>query len=72
MKKFIYSVAALLVGMTFTSCEDFLDKTPFDRVDPQTNVTDEVAVALATYLSDHPTYITRESGVSTLWQATPT
>lgn len=47
MKKFIYSVAALLVGMTFTSCEDFLDKTPFDRVDPQTNVTDEVAVALA-------------------------
>lgn len=47
MKKFIYCVAALLSGMTFTSCEDFLDKTPFDRVDPQTNVTDEVAVALA-------------------------
>lgn len=47
MKKFIYSVAVLLFGMTATSCEDFLDKTPFDRVDPQTNVTDEVAEALA-------------------------
>lgn len=36
-----------MIGLTMTSCEDFLDKTPYDRVDPQTNVTDEVAVAMA-------------------------
>lgn len=29
-----------------TSCSDFLDKHPFDRVDPQETVTDEVAVAM--------------------------
>lgn len=47
MKKIIYGAIALIMGMSLTSCDDFLDKTPYDRVDPQTNVTDEVAVALA-------------------------
>lgn len=47
MKKFIYSLALLISGAAMTSCEDFLEKTPFDRVDPQSNVTDEVAVAMA-------------------------
>lgn len=47
MKKIIYAAAVILMGLSATSCADFLDKTPFDRVDPQTNVNDEVAVALA-------------------------
>ena len=47
MKKLIYPLTALLLAASFTSCEDFLDKTPYDRVDPQTNVTDDVAVAMA-------------------------
>lgn len=47
MKKIIYSVVALMMGISMTSCQDFLEKTPFDRVDPQTNITDEVAVAMA-------------------------
>ena len=40
MKKIIYGAIALIMGMSLTSCDDFLDKTPYDRVDPQTNVTD--------------------------------
>lgn len=28
MKKLIYPLAALLMAATFSSCEDFLDKTP--------------------------------------------
>ena len=47
MKKIIYTLAVLMGTQFLTSCEDFLDKTPFDRVDPQTNVTDDVAVAMA-------------------------
>lgn len=47
MKKIIYTLAVLMGTQLLTSCEDFLDKTPFDRVDPQTNVTDDVAVAMA-------------------------
>ncbi len=47
MKKLIYPLAALLMAATFSSCEDFLDKTPYDRVDPQADVTDQVAVAMA-------------------------
>ncbi len=47
MKKFIYPLAALALAATMTSCEDFLDKSPYDRVDPDTAVTDQVAVAMA-------------------------
>ena len=45
MKK-IYMMA--LAALLFSSCgEDFLDKEPKNTVDPETNVTDDVAVALA-------------------------
>lgn len=47
MKKIIFAMVALLACGTLASCEDFLDKTPYDRVDPQANVTDDVAVAMA-------------------------
>ena len=37
-----------LAALLFSSCgEDFLDKEPKNTVDPETNVTDDVAVALA-------------------------
>ncbi len=41
------------VAVAFTSCQDFLEKTPFDKVDPQETVTDDVAVAMtnACYLT---------------------
>ena len=29
MKKLIYPLTALLLAASFTSCEDFLDKTPY-------------------------------------------
>lgn len=47
MKKILYPLAAILTAATLSSCEDFLDKTPYDRVDPQADVTDQVAVAMA-------------------------
>ena len=47
MKKIIYGLAALAVAATLSSCQDFLDKSPYDRVDPDTAVTDQVAVAMA-------------------------
>ncbi len=47
MKKTIYALVVFLMAATFQSCEDFLEKTPFDRVDPQEDVTDDVAVAMA-------------------------
>ena len=38
----------LLSGLMFTSCsDDFLDKEPKNTVDPETSVTDDVAVAMA-------------------------
>lgn len=41
------------MSLTLTSCEDFLDRNPYDKVDPQETVTDEVAVAMtnACYLT---------------------
>lgn len=47
MKKFIYGLATLAIAATLSSCQDFLDKSPYDRVDPSTAVTDQVAVAMA-------------------------
>ena len=47
MKKFIYGLATLAMAATISSCQDFLDKSPYDRVDPDTAVTDQVAVAMA-------------------------
>ena len=37
--------AILVIGMT--SCSDFLDKEPKNTVDPETNIDDDVAVAMA-------------------------
>lgn len=39
----IYSLALVVLA----SCSDFLEKTPYDSVDPSVEVTDDVAVALA-------------------------
>lgn len=41
------------MSVAFSSCNDFLDKNPYDKVDPQETVTDEVAVAMtnACYLT---------------------
>lgn len=48
MKKILtllYTLSALLM---LASCNDFLDKSPKDAVDPETTVTDDVAIALTT------------------------
>lgn len=43
----IYSILlAGFIALGATSCQDFLDKHPFDRVDPDETVTDDVAVAM--------------------------
>lgn len=47
MKKITNIIYALVVLM-LASCSDFLDKMPTDVVDPETTVTDSVAVALTT------------------------
>ncbi len=41
------------MAVAVTSCNDFLEKNPYDKVDPQETVTDEVAVAMtnACYLT---------------------
>ncbi len=49
MKKNLYILVLQLVAalVLTTACDDFLDKTPKNTVDPNTNVTDDVAVAMA-------------------------
>ena len=48
MKKIYIILVQLVAAMALTSCsDDFLDKTPKNTVDPQTSVTDDVAVAMA-------------------------
>jgi len=42
----ILSISAILAAMLLSGC-DFLERTPFDTVDPQTEVTDDVAIAMA-------------------------
>lgn len=53
MNKILSTLLIGTVAIGATSCEDFLDKHPFDRVDPQETVTDEVATAMtnACYLT---------------------
>ena len=51
MKK-ITNLLYVLAVLMLVSCNDFLDKSPKYAVDPETTVTDDVAVAL-TYR--HPT-----------------
>lgn len=46
MKK-ITNILYLLALTLLASCSDFLEKTPYDTVDPTVEVTDEVAIALA-------------------------
>ncbi len=47
MKKILAYALNLTVALTtLTSCSDFLDKTPKNTVDPETDVDDDVAVAL--------------------------
>lgn len=46
MKKIYSMIMGLTLAAGLASCEDFLDKTPFDTVDPEVGVTDEIAQAL--------------------------
>ena len=44
--KQIFHIVTMSALTLLTSCSDFLDKSPNNTVDPETNVTDDVAVAL--------------------------
>lgn len=46
MKQITKYILGFLAGTALVSCSDFLTKTPADRVDPSTTITNEVAVAL--------------------------
>jgi len=41
-----YIITILAAALTLSSCKDFLDKSPKSQVDPDTDVTEDVAVAL--------------------------
>ena len=72
MKKIITLVFMSAV-LALTSCNDFLDKYPKYGVDPESEVTNEIAVALttaATRLFSHLICITSVFGASTSSQAT--
>ena len=45
MKK-ITNLLYMLAVLLLASCSDFLDKSPKNTVDPETTVTDDVAIAL--------------------------
>ena len=45
MKK-ITNLLYMLAVLLLASCNDFLDKSPKNTVDPETTVTDDVAIAL--------------------------
>jgi hypothetical protein len=47
MKNTIKYTLIALAAIVLASCSDFLEKKPYDSVDPETTVTDEVAVALS-------------------------
>ncbi len=47
IKKTILLLALSIGAASLTSCEDFLEKTPYDRADPQSDITDDIATALA-------------------------
>lgn len=46
MKKILSIALGAILTLATSSCEDFLDKKPYNQVDAETDVTDEVAVAL--------------------------
>ena len=48
MNKLHHFILGLAATCMLASCSDFLDKSPLNSVDPETNVTDDVAVALTT------------------------
>ena len=45
MKKIIYS-ALILMGLTLSSCSDYLDKYPSDAVSTNAKITENIAIAL--------------------------
>ena len=48
MKKTYLAILGLVATLTLTSCsDDFLEKSPKNTVDPETEITDDVAVAMA-------------------------
>lgn len=53
MKK-ITNLLYMLAVLLLASCNDFLDKSPKNTVDPETTVTDDVAIALDQCLLSHP------------------
>lgn len=71
MKKIITLVFMSAV-LALTSCNDFLDKYPKYGVDPESEVTNEIAVALTTacYKTLQSSNITSVFGASTSSQAT--
>ena len=71
MKKII-TLVFMSAMLALTSCNDFLDKYPKYGVDPESEVTNEIAVALlpATRLFSHLICITSVFGASTSLQAT--
>ena len=56
MKKILNTMVVAAVAFSMASCEDFLEKAPYDQVDTNVNVTDEVATALT-----NACYITLQS-----------
>ncbi len=46
MKRIIYIICGLAALVSASSCSDFLDRYPYDKVDPETEVVDSMAVAL--------------------------
>lgn len=53
MKK-ITNLLYMLAVLLLASCSDFLDKSPKNTVDPETTVTDDVAIALTNACYSHP------------------
>ena len=47
-KKIQHLILGLAAVLLASSCSDFLEKSPLNSVDPETNVTDDVAIALTT------------------------
>ena len=48
MNKIQHLILGLAAVLLASSCSDFLEKSPLNTVDPETNVTDDVAIALTT------------------------
>lgn len=69
MKKIITLVFMSAV-LALTSCNDFLDKYPKYGVDPESEVTNEIAVALTTACYKTLQSLTSVFGASTSSQAT--